>query len=169
MRRLGHFVLDGKTEVGIDKFKLSFARQNLIIDHVEMTRQELLERDEERKRKQREKRSSQRDPVISPDEVTKPVCDFTGQGDVISPTRDNLLEELLESFNSEEGETLKEHTEVAGDAPFPAPQEEADARLLIIRLLEGKRPSPAQVLFLQHKLMAGDLRQSHIDRLEDAA
>jgi len=55
------------------------------------------------------------------------------------------------------------------DIPFPVPASETEARLLILSLLDGRRPSPAQLWFLQTKLMAGELTMKHIDDLEDAA
>ncbi|MGB3418750.1 MAG: hypothetical protein WBA36_18910 [Mesorhizobium sp.] len=97
------------------------------------------------------------------DSKAKPECE----------TREELKEALREKKAPlrarEDNSYLKAKDGEGVHGDFPIPSNETEARQLIVRLLDGKRPLPAQMLALQHMLMNGTLRQWHIDDLEDAA
>jgi len=118
---LGYFTPAGKTKDGTQCFRLSFSRENRVIDHRINAREKLREMDAYRKEKQRLKRQAKRtmtmpDIITETDQVTMPnidtngarACDnhrpvtMTGPGD--------SLDEYLEESLSEEREPLKVST-----------------------------------------------------------
>lgn len=74
---LGYLVPEGKTDRGVQRYKLSFARENDVLDHMVIARESLRRMEADRKEKQRVSRQSSRS-VISTTEITnEPVISTT--------------------------------------------------------------------------------------------
>lgn len=80
---LGYLVPEGKTERGVQRFKLAFTRENDVLDHINISRESLRRMEADRKEKQRVSRQSSR-PVISASELTNQSVISTSENTVIS-------------------------------------------------------------------------------------
>jgi hypothetical protein len=185
---IGHFQRKGKTERGAERFKLSFAQENRVLDHLAILQETLKERDEERKAKQRAKRQAaascpvtEQNAVTDFDDVTErnAVRDADLHCRIDRPVTErnagDYLEEYLEGFSSEEEKPIQGSAGLSGygsasgeedeeDYVFPVPADDAEADQMMAEILDGVTVAPAIETFFRKKLMAGDLRKSMIEQ-----
>jgi hypothetical protein len=187
---LGYFVPAGKTGTGAVRYKLSFAPENRVLDHITIARETLRRIDTERKEKQRLKRQvaasmiernavTKSDSVIEPDAGPETVVPCTSYGPVIERNAGNYLEEYLEGFSSEgkdlnqDGTALSDpssshptngYASKSGDdphLPYPVPDSEEELEAMLSTLVDGL--SVAVVGFFRKKFLAGQLTPAMID------
>lgn len=163
---LGYFVAEGKTGMGAERFRLSFAHEGQILDHRNISRDTLRRQDAERKERQRIKRQSARS-VTKEAEITNEPRAYGNRRDVIKGTVRNYLEHNLEGISSEERERLKvgsvpsngyaaaKHDDL--HIPFPAPSSEDELASTLSTLFAGCALSPLTLSRMRTLLSSGRL------------
>jgi hypothetical protein len=183
--QLGYFVPDGKTGAGAVRYRLSFAPENRVLDHVMIARETLKQIDAERKEKQRQKRQASA-AVTEPDAVTpdEPVTEAgagpegfvpcTGRRPVTEAGAGNYLYEYLEEDSSEEeGYTQRVSPPVemntyalasGGDphVPYPVPDSEEELERMLAQLTRGFLPGV--VVFFRRQFVAGQLTPAMVEQ-----
>ncbi|TIQ05720.1 hypothetical protein [Mesorhizobium sp.] len=183
---LGYFIPDGKTSAGALRFKLKFARENMVLDHMVIARETLRRVDAERKERQRLKRYqtfAQPDLVIEPNAGPEASCDCSSHRDVIEPNAGNYLDNYLEVSSTEGKDTPGSETNSASPngyaaakdddqhIPFPIPSDPEEMATMMASLFADASLGPLALQRMRTLLSTGRLTPAIVNgnRRTDAA
>lgn len=166
---LGYFEPDGKTRTGALRYKMKFARENMVLDHMLIARETFRRLDAERKERQRLKR--QACSVIEPNTGPEVSRACNEHRDVIEPNAGNYLENYLEDSSTEGKDPIKAVSSngyaTAKDddlhLPFPMPSSEAELAETISTLFAGCALSPLTMSRMRTLLASGRLTRAIVD------
>lgn len=180
---LGYFEIDSKTGSGAVRYKLKFARENTVLDHMIIARETLRRIDAERKEKQREKRqlaSSAADTVIEPNAGPHASRACNSRRDVIEPNAGNYLDKHLEGISSEEREEPIKVSSTSSNGyasakdddqhiPFPVPSSQEELAAMMASLFVDASLGPLTLQRMRTLLSTGRLTPAIVQGQRSAA
>ncbi|TRC92188.1 hypothetical protein FJV76_29330 [Mesorhizobium sp. WSM4303] len=169
--KLGYLEPAGKTGTGAHRYRLRFARESMVLDHMLIARETLRRIDAERKERQRQKRYgtlSEPDPVIEPNAGPDQSCDCSSHRDVIEPNAGNYLDNYLDGISSEEGENpsqVQNGLDPEGDRhiPFPVPSSADELAAMMSTLFSDLTLGPLTMARMRTLLATGRLTRAIVE------